>query len=115
LPKDPDTEFSNWLDHYAENGFGKVEGWVIPRVFQVLKAICTIQSELKTVGGAVEIGVHHGKFFLPLNAMVESVSETSLAIDVFERQDLNIEKSGWDHFSCRWFRSKQLWRPLRSS
>lgn len=44
-------------------------------------------------GGVAEIGVHHGKFFLLLNSTTFE-NEQSYAIDVFERQELNIDQSG---------------------
>ena len=41
----------------------------------------------------MEIGVHHGQFFIALNQLIPS-NFTSYAIDVFDNQQLNIDKSG---------------------
>jgi hypothetical protein len=39
----------------------------------------------------MEIGIHHGQFFIGLNQVA---TDTSYAIDVFDSQDLNIDDSG---------------------
>jgi hypothetical protein len=44
-------------------------------------------------GGVAEIGIHHGKFFLMLNAVCDA-DELSYAIDLFDQQELNIDFSG---------------------
>ena len=49
--------------------------------------------DLNKKHGIMEIGVHHGQFFIALNSLT-NVSDRSVAIDVFGRQDLNIDKSG---------------------
>lgn len=41
----------------------------------------------------MEIGVHHGKFYLMLNQLT-NITDQSFAIDVFENQHLNIDHSG---------------------
>jgi len=46
-----------------------------------------------SLGHIVEIGVHHGKFFLVL-ASCQRENEWAFAVDVFERQDENVSKSG---------------------
>lgn len=43
--------------------------------------------------GIMEIGVHHGQFFIALNSIVNPEFQ-SVAVDVFDRQDLNIDSSG---------------------
>ncbi|TGD42211.1 class I SAM-dependent methyltransferase, partial [Pseudotabrizicola sediminis] len=82
------------LDSYANDGFKKVEGWVDARLLPILKLLHQTQTEMAVQGGVLEIGVHHGRFFLPLNAMVEPAEGPSFAIDLFEDQALNIDRSG---------------------
>jgi hypothetical protein len=86
--------YKNWLDDYVANGFQKVEGWVDTRLIPILKSLNELQTELAVQGGALEIGVHHGRFFIILNGMVEPDEGQSFAIDLFEDQLLNIDRSG---------------------
>jgi len=44
-------------------------------------------------GGVLEIGVHHGQFFIGLNCLTEH-NDQSTAVDVFDYQHLNIDNSG---------------------
>lgn len=87
-------DYAAWLAGYREAGFQTIEGWVHPRMLSVLEAIDAIQTELGARGGALEIGVHHGRFFMPLNAMVRTGEGKSFAVDLFEKQALNIDDSG---------------------
>jgi hypothetical protein len=83
-----------WLDQYRNNN--TVEGWVNDHAFGFLDVIYDALNSLDRPvrGGVLEIGVHHGKFFIALNALVEDDNATSLALDLFENQDLNIDFSG---------------------
>jgi hypothetical protein len=81
------------LDLYLKNGFQNVEGWCQYHIFYLLKYISDIQKSLSIKGGTCEIGVHHGKFFIGLHSLTTE-GELSLAIDIFEDQHLNIDRSG---------------------
>ncbi len=79
------------LRQYIEDGFYHVEGWChnnLPYVLEWLDALPCNRG-----GGICEIGVHHGQFFMALNALTE-LEDRSFAVDVFEDQELNIDKSG---------------------
>lgn len=80
------------LDRYAHDGFDKVEGWCIPHVLSILGHLSAFHELIGFQGSAVEIGVHHGKFFLALHSAVNG--RPSMAIDVFEDQASNIDHSG---------------------
>jgi hypothetical protein len=84
---------NHYLKNYYNNGFFRVEGWPhnnIPHVVDMLES-----SGINSAGGGVcEIGVHHGKLYIALNCLVDKKTEPSFAIDVFEDQHLNIDKSG---------------------
>jgi hypothetical protein len=82
----------NALDRYALVGFDKVEGWCIPHVLSVLRHLAAFHESIGFQGSVVEIGVHHGKFFLALHSAVDG--RPSMAIDVFEDQASNIDRSG---------------------
>ena len=43
-------------------------------------------------GGVLEIGIHHGQFFIALNQLIDD--HQSYAVDVFDDQHLNIDFSG---------------------
>lgn len=86
--------YREWLDGYVSHGFRKVEGWVDGRLIPILKILYEVQAGLDAKGGVLEIGVHHGRFFIALNGMVASGEGTSFAVDLFEDQALNIDRSG---------------------
>lgn len=70
-----------------------VHGWVGDRVFTVLEWVEAYHEERQVDGDIVEIGVHHGKFFLILAALLRS-GERGIAIDLWEDQRLNVDSSG---------------------
>lgn len=86
--------YSEWIDGYVAEGFQKVEGWVDGRLIAILKILHDVQVDLAVSGGILEIGVHHGRFFIALNGMVAPNEGVSYAIDLFEDQILNIDNSG---------------------
>lgn len=52
-----------------------------------------LQGRDAVFGDCREIGVHHGRFFLAMEAVTPS-DVKCFAVDLFGRQDLNIDKSG---------------------
>jgi hypothetical protein len=80
------------LDRYAHDGLDKVEGWCIPHILSIVGHLAAFHEAIGFQGSAVEIGVHHGKFFLALHNAVDGWP--SMAIDVFEDQASNIDRSG---------------------
>jgi hypothetical protein len=84
--------FNNkYIENYISNGFDNVEGWCHPRVAEFLDFLDNLP--LNKLGGACEIGIHHGKLFLLLNQTIEEQYK-SYAVDVFDFQHLNIDQSG---------------------
>jgi len=79
------------LTKYLNEGFNKVEGWCEPEMFIAIDSIDSLP--INRVGGVCEIGVHHGKLFILMNQVTDRESN-SYAIDVFDNQELNIDKSG---------------------
>ncbi|TXN22692.1 class I SAM-dependent methyltransferase [Methylobacterium sp. WL9] len=71
----------------------QLQGWVGDRQPMIIDLIDEIQRDLGVVGDIAEIGVHHG-LFLMLLAAVRQDHETIRAFDLFDRQDLNLDKSG---------------------
>ncbi|MEM1167589.1 MAG: class I SAM-dependent methyltransferase [Cyanobacteria bacterium P01_H01_bin.35] len=81
------------LDSYLNNGFHKVEGWCNYKIFDFIKYMSDFQQSYQIKGGVCEIGIHHGKFFIGLHNLTKE-GELSLAIDIFDAQKLNVDKSG---------------------
>lgn len=79
------------LRTYFENGFQQVEGWCSDALFQTIDLLHAV--EINKAGGCLEIGVHHGKFYILLNQVI-GAREKSYAVDVFDAQNLNIDGSG---------------------
>jgi hypothetical protein len=86
------STMSNALDRYVQDGFDKVEGWCIPHILSIVGHLAAFHESIGFQGSAVEIGVHHGKFFLALQSAVDG--RPSMAFDVFEDQASNIDRSG---------------------
>ncbi len=89
------ADFDGWLERYAET-CKSIDGWLDNNFLAILKLINAAlnQPNHEVPGGALEIGVHYGRLFIALNAMVPA-NEKSIAIDVFEDQHLNIDGSGY--------------------
>lgn len=64
-----------------------------PRQIAFVKAFSAKQHELGIYGSVGEIGVHHGKFLIPIvgNALA---GEPAVALDLFEDQTGNVDTSG---------------------
>lgn len=80
------------VQSYLKTGFEKVPGWCSPRFLEIAGLLAEEMRMEGVVGGACEIGVSQGKFFIGLTHAVEGRS--SLAIDLFDNQDENIDGSG---------------------
>ena len=81
------------LASYLELGIAAVEGWLSPTTAAMLAHVLVRQVQQGVAGDVCEIGVHHGKLFIVLaNATV--AGEASVAVDVFDQQEKNIDRSG---------------------
>ena len=81
---------NQYLANYIADGFNQVNGFCAIPTLQILDYLDSVEPKNK---GALEIGVHHGQFFIALNQLVPK-ELLSCAIDVFDNQDLNIDRSG---------------------
>jgi len=72
---------------------GRVQGWLHPFSAEVIAAVSEHQRRAGIHGAVAEIGVHHGKLFI-LMAQRRGAGEGAIAIDVFEQQHLNADRSG---------------------
>lgn len=78
---------------YRLFGVRQVEGWLEPYSADFISSLAAVQRRRRWRGAVGEIGVHHGKLFilLRLNA---AEGESSFAVDVFQNQHLNTDRSG---------------------
>lgn len=84
----------NSEDYNFTHFFGNVEGWINKNVaIDILDAIDAFQKKSNVHGAVMEIGVHHGKFFIPIHNKIRG-AECSYAVDLFDMQALNIDRSG---------------------
>jgi hypothetical protein len=70
-----------------------VEGWLNRSTALYLAAVEVLQRAAGVTGDVCEIGVHHGKSFLAI-AIGLPQDERAVAIDVFDAQYLNADRSG---------------------
>ncbi|MCW2785110.1 MAG: hypothetical protein JWP74_1627 [Marmoricola sp.] len=80
-------------ERYRAVGHRVVTGFLQSEVLDVLAALDRAQAGLGVSGSVAEIGVHHGKLFLGLH-LLRKHGESSVAIDLFGDQELNIDSSG---------------------
>lgn len=88
------------MDAYSGD-YHHIDGWVLPEDIRFLDFISSIPFNQE--GGICEIGVHCGKYFIPLNQLAsdptkEQYQAESLAVDLFTNiQNLNVSYSGGLH------------------
>ncbi|MEO7221343.1 MAG: class I SAM-dependent methyltransferase [Devosia sp.] len=70
-----------------------VKGWLSDSTAILSHALMEHQTSLGITGNACEIGVHHGRYFIAL-ALGLSGNERGVAIDLFEAQAENVDRSG---------------------
>jgi hypothetical protein len=81
------------LRRYVLEGYVAVEGWLGIGALGLTIAIAERQVNRGIKAAVGEIGVHHGRYFIPL-ALLRQTGERAVAIDVFEDQHLNVDYSG---------------------
>jgi hypothetical protein len=79
---------------YLSQGFEQVPGWCHPRIMEITGLLADEMSAAGVIGGACEIGVYQGKFIIGLAHAVDG--RPSLAIDLFDGQESNVDGSGGD-------------------
>jgi hypothetical protein len=71
------------LRNYLEHGFPHIGGWCYREAAEITGLLVRLARDLGATGGACEIGVYHGKFFITL---ANAVEQRSLAIDIFDAE-----------------------------
>ena len=81
------------LQRYLRGGYRDVQGWLSPLAAKAIVSIDGMQKAMGVHGGMCEIGVHDGRSFILLN-LLSRADERSIAYDLFERQNENVDASG---------------------
>lgn len=81
------------LKKFVSGAYSEVQGWLQQGVVWSLAHVARFQREHGIQGDSCEIGVHHGRFFLALENVTPEGARC-YAIDVFDDQELNIDRSG---------------------
>ena len=84
---------SKELNRYIKSGIKKVHGWLEQTDVDYILEIINYQNQSSIYGSVGEIGVHHGKLFILFNLLTRE-DEHSFAIDLFDEQKENIDRSG---------------------
>lgn len=84
---------NDMLWSYLRRDKKTVCGWLQRVDAEIIGSILAFQHQNKIAGSCVEIGVHHGKSFIPL-CMALRNDELALCIDLFDEQSKNLDASG---------------------
>lgn len=88
LYSDASGAVSPALRNYLRWKIYSINGYLKSLDARLIVALAAWQTANKLAGGLAEIGVHHGKLFFLL-ALSRQIGETSLAIDLFEDDEMN--------------------------
>jgi hypothetical protein len=78
---------------YRDAGLAQVQGWCQAETMSILAELGELQDDAGVSGGSAEIGVFHGKLLIGLH-LLRSPGTRTLAIDLFENQERNLDRSG---------------------
>jgi hypothetical protein len=105
---------------YVTRGLQAVEGWGLnPALAGVFLAIDRFQKANGVGGNVFELGVHHGRSAI-LIALMAGPSETAVFLDLFERQEENIDFSGrgnrqiFEHNLATWATGRR-WETIQAN
>ena len=98
------------FNRYRAIGQRFVTGFLEPEILLVLDVLNSAQRAKGVSGAVAEIGVHHGKLFIALR-LLQRPGEKSVAIDVFDDQELNVDGSGHGDFQ-KFTNNVKLWASM---
>jgi len=98
LSLEPDADLDRRLRYFTAQIAPRVEGWLGDRMPQIVRVFGSIFERHQVKGHIAEIGVHHGLSFFLFNALRRD-DELCFAIDLFDDQHLNVDKSGMGSLS----------------
>lgn len=82
---------------FLRTGKRLVNGWLQRVDAEIIGSVLELQSQQSIYGSCVEIGLHHGKLFIPLCMSLKN-HDMALGIDVFDAQEKNLDSSGRGDF-----------------
>jgi hypothetical protein len=88
-----DDQVDDKIRKALDLSWAHVDGWMGDRIGQILRFVNRYHLSKGISGDIVEIGIHHGKLFFVM-ASLRCDLDMCVAIDVFEDQELNIDRSG---------------------
>jgi len=89
---------NNNAQFFKFNGYNEVNGWLNLKILNSLDCCVDILNmHNHNWADTLEIGVHEGKFFIPLE-LVTPDEMIAYALDVFDMQYLNIDSSGHGNY-----------------
>ena len=71
----------------------EIDGWLTRTNIYMVAYLTQVQHHISVYGSVGEIGVHHGKFTIPIVGFADS-EERAIAVDLFSMQDQNTDGSG---------------------
>lgn len=87
------TSASSRLRYYNLFGARRIDGWFSRVDSEMFAALLLFQRQEGLHGANAEIGVHHGKSFIPM-CLTLAEDERAICLDVFDDQHLNLDHSG---------------------
>ena len=93
---------------YLNSGINKIPGWFSRCDAQIFGILLSLQVDNQIQGSVVEIGIFHGKTFIPL--ALSNQGDKCYGIDVFDKQELNV-----DHFGEKISQNKHkfIWKNIK--
>jgi hypothetical protein len=98
------------MSDYFNGGMDSVEGWLSPTTARMMHDLARHQTTRGIRGDVAEIGIYHGKSFIPLVTAL-APGEKAIAIDVFEDQQKNLDGSGVDPSREAFLRHLETFAP----
>jgi hypothetical protein len=83
-----------YMPYVDEGEYTEIDGWNEYGAFMALRLIDAYQKKNDIHGSMVEIGVHHGQFLIGM-ALMRGMRGMCVAVDIFDQQELNLDKSGY--------------------
>jgi Methyltransferase domain len=76
------------LRRYARQNRKRIKGWLGRADAEIFATVLSDQVRRRVSGSPLEIGVHHGRSFIPLS-LTATADDPAIAIDIFEKQEHN--------------------------
>jgi hypothetical protein len=82
------TDCARRLKAYVRRQNNRISGWFNRADGEIFMSVLLDQKDRQVTGSALEIGVHHGRSFIPLS-LASSPSAPAIAVDIFDDQHYN--------------------------